>query len=116
MPALIASLVAIFARFSTLAAFLGTLFNLIIGGLIAFSSFGIFENLKRVNDLAKTLNGAVSGTFASDWYRVSNYYLPLTESIELFGVSLITFGSVLSIRLFWRIKSKTAAKNPLIGA
>ena len=113
MPALITALIAIFGRFSTLAAFLGTLFNLLLGAFIAFSSFGVFENIKKINDLAKTLQGAVSGSFASEWYRVADYYVPLTEAIQFFAVSLTTFGVVLSIRLLWRIKSKTAAKNPL---
>lgn len=115
MPALITALLAIFGRFTSLALLLGTIFNILVGALVAFSSFGIFTNLGKISDIVQTLNGSTEGAFSSSWYRVANYYLPLTEAIEFLAISLTTFGVVLAIRLAWRIKSSREASNPIVG-
>ncbi len=115
MPALITALLAIFGRFTSLALLLGTIFNVLIGALVAFSSFGVFSNLGKISDITTALGGSIEGAFVSSWYRVANYYLPLTEAIEFLALSLTTFGIVLAIRLAWRIKSSREANNPITG-
>jgi hypothetical protein len=115
MPALITALLSIFGSFGSLALLLGTIFNVMVGAMVAFASYGVFSNLGKVGDIINSLNGPLVGSFDANWYRVANHYLPLTEALEFMAISLITFGVVLAIRLAWRIKSTREAKNPLIG-
>lgn len=115
MLKLISILLSLLGSFGSLALLLGTAFNVLVGALVAFSSFGIFTNLGKITDIVNSLNGSTVGAFDSSWYRVANYYLPLTEAIEFIALSLTTFGVVLAIRLAWRIKSTREAKNPVTG-